>query len=55
MVEGVTRGGKKEELEDGVVVVDVEGGEDVKVAGYVDEEVEGLGFEGYAGAGLSKG
>ena len=55
LVEGVAGGGEEEELEDGVIIVDVEGGEDIEVAGYVDEEVEGLGFEGYAGAGLSEG
>ena len=51
-VDGVARGGYEEDLEDGVVGGVGEGCEDVEVAGYVDDEVEGLRFEGYSGAGL---
>jgi hypothetical protein len=51
-VDCVAGGGEEEDLVDGVVGAVGEGPEDVEVAGYVDDEVEGLGFEGYSCAGL---
>jgi hypothetical protein len=51
-VDGVAGRHEEEDLESGVVVTFLEGPEDIEVAGCVDEEVEGLRFEGYTRTGL---
>jgi hypothetical protein len=51
-VDGVAGRDKEEDLESGIVETVGEGPEDIEVAGCVDEEVEGLRFEGYTGTGL---
>jgi hypothetical protein len=51
-VDGIARGGKEKKLEDGVVGGVGEGPEQIEVAGYVDDKVQSLRFEGDTGAGL---
>jgi hypothetical protein len=47
-VDCVAGRGEEEQLEDGIIEAVPKGPEEVKVAGYVDDEVECLRFEGYA-------